>query len=272
MLEEGSKYGERVVDQMWNSLLVTDAPVSLFMLGHWDEALGRVNEVVDTPGALPDAFGVVTLFPIIFVSRGDTDAVARLLDTYDRYRTSSDAQERLAWVTGKSVESNATGDHEAALALAQEGLNSAGTWGSNTITVKICLSESLDAAFAMGDLDRARTLVDLARGLPVGISPVLSALSARARARLATFTAEEDPGPLFEQAAATFSEASVPFWRATTLIEHGEWLAAQGREAEADPLFSDAKGSFEALGATVWLDRLRGANSAGEVASTDREP
>ena len=57
---------------------------------------------------------------------------------------------------------------------------------------------------------------------------------------------------------------SVPFWHATTLTEHGEWLAANGREAEAMPLFSRARATFESLGATVWLDRSKRSGTLEE--------
>ena len=130
VLEEGAVFGERVVDRIWNNLLVTDAPVSLFMLGRWDEALGRVNDIGGAPGALPDAFGVVTLFPIIHISRGDMGAVAVLLETYDRYRTSSDAQERLAWVTGKAAQLNASGDHVGCAGHGPRGTRLGGDVGS----------------------------------------------------------------------------------------------------------------------------------------------
>ena len=44
---------------------------------------------------------------------------------------------------------------------------------------------------------------------------------------------------------------------AVTLLEHGEWLAAQGRAAEAAPLLTEAGAIFDRLGARPWLDRLR---------------
>ena len=40
-----------------------------------------------------------------------------------------------------------------------------------------------------------------------------------------------------------------------TLLAHAEWLAGEGRAAEAEPLLSEAWEIFERLGATPWLER-----------------
>ena len=45
---------------------------------------------------------------------------------------------------------------------------------------------------------------------------------------------DEEAG--FKTAAGGFREYNFPFWLAVTELEHGEWLAAQGRGAEAEPL------------------------------------
>ena len=39
-------------------------------------------------------------------------------------------------------------------------------------------------------------------------------------------------------------------------LEHGEWLAAQGRAEEAEPLFAEAREIFERLEAKPWLERV----------------
>jgi hypothetical protein len=43
---------------------------------------------------------------------------------------------------------------------------------------------------------------------------------------------------------------------AVTLLEYGEWLAAQGRRADSAPLVEEARSIFEALGARPWSDRV----------------
>jgi len=40
-----------------------------------------------------------------------------------------------------------------------------------------------------------------------------------------------------------------------TQLEHGEWLAGQGRRDEAEPLLAEARETFERLEAAPWLER-----------------
>jgi hypothetical protein len=50
----------------------------------------------------------------------------------------------------------------------------------------------------------------------------------------------------------------MPFYLAVTQVEHAEWLTAQGRPDEADPLVTEAREIFEQLEATPWVERLDG--------------
>jgi hypothetical protein len=49
-----------------------------------------------------------------------------------------------------------------------------------------------------------------------------------------------------------------------TLVEHGEWLAAQDRPGEAAPLLEEAGAVFERLGAGPWSEPV--ARLAGRPA------
>ena len=45
-------------------------------------------------------------------------------------------------------------------------------------------------------------------------------------------------------------------WTGASLLEYGEWLTAEGRAAEAEPLLAEAREIFERLEARPWLERL----------------
>jgi hypothetical protein len=60
----------------------------------------------------------------------------------------------------------------------------------------------------------------------------------------------------FAAAAATFREFGMPFWLAVTLTEHGEWFVSEDRAGEAEPMLTEARETFERLGAKPWLARL----------------
>jgi hypothetical protein len=61
-------------------------------------------------------------------------------------------------------------------------------------------------------------------------------------------------------------ELGVPFYLAVTRLEHGEWLAGQDREQDAQPLLAQAREAFERLKARPWLERTgRHARLAASV-------
>jgi hypothetical protein len=70
----------------------------------------------------------------------------------------------------------------------------------------------------------------------------------------------------FAEAARSFAELGVVFWRAVTQVEHAERLADEGRHDAAEPLFAEARAVFERLEATPWIGR------ASQAASAGREP
>jgi hypothetical protein len=53
-----------------------------------------------------------------------------------------------------------------------------------------------------------------------------------------------------------FRELAVTFYLAVTELESSEWLVAQGRGEEAEPLVAEAREIFERLEAKPWLERL----------------
>ena len=102
---------------------------------------------------------------------------------------------------------------------------------------------------------------------PVELTPYLQAQMARFVARLGALRASESGVETsFQAAEEMLRHLGAPFWLAVTLVEHGEWLSADGRAAEASPLFEEARDTFERLQSRPWLDRL--ARAAGPQAET----
>jgi tetratricopeptide (TPR) repeat protein len=125
----------------------------------------------------------------------------------------------------------------------------------------------IDAALALGDLDRADALVrrvDQARGREC--STWLRGLAQHARGRIAAARGQHDQVEAsFAAALQLFRGIDVPFDLAVTLLEQGEWLAGQGRRDDAGPLLMEAQGIFESLKAAPWLERV-GRALNGELA------
>ena len=66
----------------------------------------------------------------------------------------------------------------------------------------------------------------------------------------------EEADRLFRRGAGLFRELAFPFYLAVTLLEQGEWLVAEGRRDEAEPLLAEAREIFERLEAKPWLDHV----------------
>jgi hypothetical protein len=110
--------------------------------------------------------------------------------------------------------------------------------------VKQGLVWAVESALALGELGRADELLATIEARPPGLrAPFLEAQIQRFRARM-----NSDP-ERFKAAAAGFREYGIPFWLAVTLLEHGE---LSGDAA----LLDEARGIFEELKATPWLERL----------------
>ena len=60
-----------------------------------------------------------------------------------------------------------------------------------------------------------------------------------------------------------FREHGLTFLLAITQLEHGEWLAGQGRADDAGALLAEAREIFERLEATPWLERAGRSVEAG---------
>jgi hypothetical protein len=62
----------------------------------------------------------------------------------------------------------------------------------------------------------------------------------------------------------------MPFWLAVTMLQHGQWLRANGRDREAEGFYDEAGEIFGRLRAAPWLERLRrDAPEMANVASDD---
>jgi hypothetical protein len=131
----------------------------------------------------------------------------------------------------------------------------------------MALSEAVEAAFALGTLDKVRSLLSIIDDLAAGdTTPFQRAQRQRFGARLAGVEGEHEAvEPGYRGAAKLFREIGTPFWLADTLLEHGEWLTGQGRTEEARPLLEEAGGIFERLQARPWLERLEKIGGRAEA-------
>ena len=130
--------------------------------------------------------------------------------------------------------------------------------GVSYVTPKLMLVEALEAAFEAGDRPKLEQLLGMIEELRPGQRPpMLTAHAARFHAKLASDPAEAEAA--FQRAEQMFREYELPFWLAVTQLEHGEWLVAEDRASEAEPMLADAGETFARLEARPWLDRAEAA-------------
>jgi tetratricopeptide (TPR) repeat protein len=259
-LEQGIAFARRVGDRAFEQRLLGELSWSLALTGRWPEALSVLEQVPEellvelSPSSL-------SALPEPLVAQGRLEDARHLLSAFAAYETTADFQNRLSYRAAEAVVLRAEGKERQALAAAEEVLSAMIRPADQQ--VKVAFAQALEAALALGERERAEQLLGQVEALPPGrLAPSLRAHAARFRARLAAEDAENGKAEQgFAGAAATFREFGMPFWLAITLTEHGEWLADQGRAADAEPLVTEARQIFERLEASPWLERLDAARA-----------
>jgi tetratricopeptide (TPR) repeat protein len=251
----GLALARKVGNRLWEWQLLMETSYALMMFGRWDEAVAALAEIPESE--LRDLPIPAQTQVEIEAARGNVAEARRILSFVDHFADSVDVQQRGLYDSAHAIVLRAEGDHEGALAAAERVLESIPVLGASHQTVKIGFVEVLEAAVALGQLDKAEERVAQIEALrPGDLPPFLRGQASRFRARLATTRGEDDGiEGRFEDAARTFREFGIPFWLAVTELEHAEWLTEQGREDEAEPLLSEAREIFERLEAAFWLQR-----------------
>jgi class 3 adenylate cyclase/tetratricopeptide (TPR) repeat protein len=253
--ERGIALARRVGHRQWEWTLLLESCYPLMQAGRWDEAIERAGETADVLAA--------TTFPgvdwcEIEVARGRVSEVRPIFDRLaERFVGSSDVQLHATFLANSAVILLAESDAEGALAAGEEGWATREALGTQHQNVKTSFVYGVEAAFALGLLDKVEEVVKQAEALRPGeLPPSLEAHARRFRARLSAARGEHDEvGARFLSAASIFREYGMPFWLAVSELEHAEWLVEQGRADEAEPLFAEAREIFERLEATPWLER-----------------
>jgi class 3 adenylate cyclase/tetratricopeptide (TPR) repeat protein len=244
---------------------LSEMTFALAMLGRWQEALDRLGEIPD------EMIGRVTTLssPLsgvldIYLQRGQLDDARRLLARYEELGNSIDVQEEAAYHAAAAGVRLAEGKPADALAAAERAIERGASMGITAQDVKVGYLRSLEAASTLGDSAKLDELLTDVEHLSVGLRPpLLDAATHRYRARMAGDDPSADAS--FTRAAAQLRALEIPFHLAVVLLEHGEWLIAQGRPEDAEPFLVEARETFERLEATPWLERLEGVR--GEAPS-----
>ena len=256
---DGLALARRFGDATWQWALLSALAAVLVAGGRWDEALERVADIhlEESTTAFAAVEAMLTV-PTIHIARGSLDEARGALAPFRPFADSADIQNRAAYAAALAAVLRSEGRIEESLARAREAFEARGVLGSNHPGVKLAFVEATEAAFALGDLASVEELVGTVERLDAGrTTPLLRAQATRFRARLATLRGDDGGVEgAFKSATGLLREIGTPFWLGVTLLEHGEWLAEQGRTANAEPLLVESGQIFEGLKAVAWLSRL----------------
>ena len=236
---------------------------ALVELGRWQEALARAAEAGQIQASLWARGEAISTVPV-HCERGSPDAAQLVLDEHGWQRDAEQPDQTALFAGVEARLLRARNRPAEALAAAERGLAHRDDLGITNQYVKHCLVESLEAAFELDAHDRPDELLALVDDLPPGrLTPSLRAHRHRFRARLDARRGDHDDVERdYREAESIFARHGLVFHCATTLLEHAEWLAAQGRADDAGPLLAEARATFEHLEAAPWLDRLAGVEAA----------
>jgi class 3 adenylate cyclase/tetratricopeptide (TPR) repeat protein len=262
VFDEALEFARRVGNRYWETIFLGQL-YSRFALGQWDE-------MIQFAGHLPleswhdnrGAFGVfISILPAVHVHRGSVAEADELTERFRDIEHSADLQEQNSYAVGRARVLLAEGAAEEAGQIADAVSPDAG--GIAGEVAKEAFVVAIEAALARDDLVKADELLRRVENLPLGrFTPFYRAHTLRFRATLEARSGGTDVDRRYREAAALFREIAFPFYLAVTLLEYGEWLAAQGRAAEAAPLLAEAREIFERLEARPWLERTARASGA----------
>ena len=270
---DGLALARRRGDRPWEERFYGGLIESLYVTGEWREALERVSEETAAERN-PHVYELYELYELylplarIHVARGELaeaeQALERMLETSGH--GDAHAQMQATVDAAGAVVLRALGRSAEALPKAEQAMRAQREF-HNAAMFANAFVDACEAAFELGDETLVEQLMARCNELPPAErTQFLEAQLGRLGARLASRRNDPERAEAgLKAAAALFRELGMPFWLAVGELEHGEWLVAQGRADEAEPLLAEAAEIFERLEATPWLERLENAQTATEV-------
>jgi class 3 adenylate cyclase/tetratricopeptide (TPR) repeat protein len=256
--QRGLSLARKVGNRFLEWRLIGELTYPLFATGRWEEAARLATEIPEHESAASASSDLLGSLPELYVCQGRLKEASTLVTRFARLNASADVQDRALYAAARAALLYAEGKSADALGAAEEAFQAHAELGPGNQAVKAGFVWGVEAAFALGNLDKVEKLLAAVEVLPPGHRPpLLQAQAARVRARLAAARGERDGVEAgFKAAAGMLRELGIPFWLAVTLLEYAEWRAKDEDAQRAEPLLTEARAIFMGLGAQPWLERL----------------
>jgi tetratricopeptide (TPR) repeat protein len=262
ILDDALALAQRRGDRVYESMVLGQLSEVHFELGDWEKA-AECAQLSPVDGVSSAVMLKGPQLIRLALGRGDVDEAREMFDLLHA-TPSSDLQDKANNAVSRALVLRAEGRvreaHETAIASLPD-------W--RVLRQFHYLAEAVviavETALELDDVETAAMLVaEIDSAPPIERRPALSAEAARLRAKIAARRGE-DASPDFASAAAAFAALKMPVRRATTLVEHADWLAANGGRSAALALAAEAREPLARVGATPWLER---ADALASVAPT----
>ncbi|HEY8754843.1 MAG TPA: adenylate/guanylate cyclase domain-containing protein [Candidatus Dormibacteraeota bacterium] len=263
----------RLVGDRRNEIALTVGQVPILVdLGRWDEAIHIATDYDGIAGgdlAESDVASEMIYGVWVHIWRDEIAAAKRLRDrlsfVFEQHITAE-----YSYLT-RAVDAallRADGRNADAFDLMSRVLSESRGSAVDLYVGRWVLHEGADAAFALGEMTAVRLWLDsITNRVRRGLGPALDAAVSMISARLAAAEARDaDVSAHAREAADLFDKMRMPFWKAVTQLEHGEWLIAQARAPEAEEMLAQATAAFADLGAAPWLERVNTARGSAQPA------
>jgi len=256
--EEGVTLSREIGSATGEQRLLHEVLAAQLSLGEWDAAL-RVAKRIEEMSSL----GLwASSVPTLHALRGELGEARRALEAQADLADSEHAGMGASYSLEQAVVLRAEGRSQEALAAAMDAFK-AEAFGERDPTVMAAFAVAVEAAFDIEAFGQVTQLLKWSEQLSPSARPgFVEAQSVRFASRFAARQGDAtavEPG--FARAAVMFRELSMPFYLAITQLEHGEWLTAQARANDAQPLLEEAHETFARLGAKPYLKRTEQAQA-----------
>jgi tetratricopeptide (TPR) repeat protein len=254
-----SELAQRVGDRVSRARADASTFRQLITLGEWSEALELMDELLRTDAADDSStarleLSLELIYPLL--QRGELEGARRRFEEWAEVADQRDVQVRAAHGLWEALLLLAEGKPAEATGPAEKVLASSLGVGHWTTTAGI--EVGLEVAAALHDGEKVDELLSLIESTPPGhVSPYLRALGARFGAYRAAREGDLATASAgFGAAADLLRGIERPFDLAVVLLEHAEWLVADGLIEESAATADEAREIFERLQAKPWLERL----------------
>jgi class 3 adenylate cyclase/tetratricopeptide (TPR) repeat protein len=247
-------YGRRHGDREMVAVAVANLAGALLSMGHWDQADEALANVAEE--GLDDHPYIAAYRAMLSAMRGDADGATVRLPVVAPLRESEDQQDQATIDLVEAFASAAQAEPGEALRLARAIVTRVDALGIGAEAIRWAWPLGIRMADEIGDPAAARELIAIVDAYPRGhVPPVVRAERDLAMARLAAESSDPDAGELFTSAIAGLRALESPYYLASGLLDHAEFLHAQGDGRAALELIAEARGIGSALRVQPVLDR-----------------